>query len=98
MQFHASFILGNPGDTESDLEATIKFVNEINPDIVTFNLIKIYPGLDLYNNPNKYGMVLNDKFWFEKDEWSYKVVMGTKNLPPEKLEIWSRKLLFEFIK
>lgn len=97
MQFHASFILGNPEDTEEDLEETIKFVNEIKPNIVTFNLIKIYPGLDLYNNPENYGMIMEDKYWFEKDEWSYKVVMGTKNLPPEKLEKWSRRMLFEFI-
>lgn len=98
MQFHASFILGNPEDTEEDLEETVKFVKKIEPNIVTFNLIKIYPGLDLYDNPEKYGMVMPDKYWFEKDEWSHKVVMGTKNLPPEKLEKWSRRMLFEFIK
>ncbi len=97
MQFHASFILGNPEDSEEDLERTIQFVKEISPNIVTFNLIKIYPGLDLYNNPEKYGMVMLDKFWFEKDEWTNKVVMGTKKLPPKKLEKWSRRMLFEFI-
>lgn len=97
MQFHASFILGNPNDTEEDLEETIKFVKEIKPTLVTFNLIKIYPGLDLYNEPEKYGMILPDKYWFEKDEWASKVVMGTKDLPPELLEKWSRRLLWEFI-
>lgn len=98
MQFHASFILGNPNDTEKDLENTIEFVKEINPEIVTFNLIKIYPGLPLYNSPEKYGMIIPDKYWFEKDEWTEKVVMGTKKIPPKKLEYWSRKMLFEFIK
>ena len=98
MQFHASFILGNPEDTEEDLENTIKFVKKIDPNIVTFNLIKIYPGLNLYKNPEKYGMIIQDKFWFETDEWTKKVVMGTKKLPPERLEYWSRKMLFEFIK
>lgn len=98
MQFHASFILGNPEDTEEDLEKTMEFVKKIDPNIVTFNLIKIYPGLKLYNEPEKYGMIIKDKYWFEKDDWSKRVVMGTKNLPPEKLEILSRKMLFEFIK
>ena len=98
MQFHASFILGSPGDTEEDLEETIKFVKIIDPNIVTFNLIKIYPGLDLYNNPEKYKMIIPDKYWFEKDDWTHKVVMGTESLPPEKLEKWSRRMLFEFIK
>lgn len=98
MQFHASFILGNPNDTENDLKKTIDFVKEIDPNIVTFNLIKIYPGLELYKNPEKYGMIIPDMYWFEKDEWTKKVVMGTKQLPPEKLEYWSRRMLFEFIK
>lgn len=98
MQFHASFILGNPEDTEEDLRKTMEFVKKIDPNIVTFNLIKIYPGLKLYNEPEKYGMIMKDKYWFEKDDWSKQVVMGTKNLPPEKLEILSRKMLFEFIK
>lgn len=97
MQFHASFILGNPGDTEKDLENTIKFVKKIQPTLVTFNLIKIYPGLELYNNPEKYDMIMPDEFWFEKDEWTNKVIMGTKKLPPEKLEFWAKKMLWEFI-
>lgn len=97
MQIHASFILGNPGDTEETLKNTIKFVKEIKPNIVTFNQIKVYPGLDLYDNPEKYGIILEDKYWFEKDEWSHKTVAGTNNLPPELIEKWSKRLLFEFI-
>lgn len=97
MQYHASFILGNPGDTEKDLEATINFVREIKPNVVTFNLIKLFPGLDLYENPNKYNVILKDKFWYEKEEWVKSVVAGTKELPPEILEKWSRRMLFEFI-
>ena len=97
MQFHASFILGNPGDTEEDLERTIGFVKEIKPTLVTFNLIKVYPGLELYDYPEKYGIVMEDKYWFEKDEWTRKVTMGTKLLPPDILDKWSKKLLWEFI-
>lgn len=98
MEYHASFILGNPGDTEADLEATVQFVREVEPTLVTFNLIKIYPGLDLYQNSEKYQMIMDDPFWYEKDEWSYKVVMGTKQLPPDVLEKWSRRCLWEFIR
>lgn len=98
IEFHASFILGNPGDTEEDLAETVKFVKEISPTLVTFNLIKVYPGLDLYNNPNKYDIIMDDIYWYEKDVWSKKVVMGTKQLPPDILEKWSRYCLMEFIK
>lgn len=97
MEFHASFILGNPGDTEEDINATIDFVKEIRPTLVTFNLLKVYPGLDLFDHPEKYGIILPDKYWFEKPDWSTKVVAGTRLLPPEKLESLSRRCLFEFI-
>lgn len=97
MEFHASFILGNPGDTEDDINATIDFVKEIKPTLVTFNLLKVYPGLDLFDYPEKYGIILPDRYWFEKDDWSTKVIAGTNLLPPEKLESLSRKCLFEFI-
>lgn len=97
MEFHASFILGNPGDTEDDVNATIDFVKEIKPTLVTFNLLKVYPGLDLFDYPEKYGIILPDKYWFEKPDWSIKVVAGTQLLPPEKLETISRRCLFEFI-
>ena len=97
MQFHASFILGNPGDVEDDLQQTIDFVKQVKPDLVTFNLIKIYPGLDLYKDPEKYGMVMDDPYWFESDRWTYDVVMGTRDLPPEVLKKWSKKMLYEYI-
>ena len=97
MEFHASFILGNPGDTEDDINATIGFVREIRPTLVTFNLLKVYPGLDLFDHPEKYGIILPDKYWFEKPDWSTKVVAGTRLLPPEKLESLSRRCMFEFI-
>ena len=97
MEFHASFILGAPNDTEEDLEKLIRFVKEVKPTIVTFNLIKAYPGLPIYQEPEKYGIVMEDPYWFESDAWSYRCVIGTKQLPPDVLERWSRRLLFEFI-
>lgn len=97
VEFHASFILGSPGDTEKDLEATIDFVRQIKPTLVTFNLLKVFPGLPIYDNPEKFGIIMPDKYWYEKDEWTKKVVMGTNELPPERLEYWSRRMLYEFM-
>lgn len=97
MEFHASFILGNPGDTEEDINSMIELVKICKPTLVTFNLLKAYPGLDIYDNPDKYGIIINDKFWFEKDDWSQKVIVYTKDLSAEALERLSRKCLFEFI-
>ncbi len=97
MEFHASFILGNPGDTEEDLQAMVELVKRINPTLVTFNLLKCYPGIDMYANPEKYGIILDDEYWYEKDTWSNKVIVSTKDLSADTLEKWSRKCLFEFI-
>ena len=97
MEFHTSFILGNPGDTEDDINKTIDFVNEINPTLVTYNLLKVFPGLELYEHPEKYGIVLEDPFWYEKEDWSYRVVAGTKELPPSLLERLEKKCLRSFI-
>ncbi|MCL2155494.1 MAG: radical SAM protein [Leptospirales bacterium] len=98
MEFHASFILGNPGDTEKDIELTIDLVKSINPTLVTFNLLKVYPGLDLYEHPEKYGIIIGDEYWFEKDTWSQQVVASTKDLSVASLEKWSKRCLFEFIR
>lgn len=97
MEFHASFILGAPGDNEEDLEKTMEFVKEIQPTIVTFNMLKVYPGLPYYDVPGKYDVIMTDPFWYESDEWTRKCVMGTKELKPETIEKWSRRMLFEFI-
>ena len=97
MEFHASFIIGAPGDCEEDLLETIAFVKEIQPTIVTFNMLKVYPGLPYYNDPESYHIIMPDPYWYESDLWTEKCVMGTTELPPETIEKWSRRMLFEFI-
>lgn len=97
IEFHASFILGNPGDTEDDLKNMLDFAKKIQPTLVTFNLIKLFPGIDLYHNAEKYGMIMEDPYWFEKDDWSKRVIVGTEELSTDILDKWSKKALFEFI-
>lgn len=97
LEFHASFILGSPGDSEEDLEETCKFLKSLDPTLVTFNQIKPFPGTDLYLNPNKYEIIMEDRFWFENDDWTDKAIFGTKKIPPNKVQIWGQKLLKQFI-
>ena len=70
MEFHASLIVGNPGDTIEDLEHTSKFIRKIQPTLATFNTIKVYPGTPLYDNPDQYGILAEDMMWFENPDWN----------------------------
>lgn len=91
IEIHTSFIVGAPGDTEEDLESTIHFLNDIKPTLATFNSILVKPGTDIYKNPEAFDIIMDDRYWFEKEEWSMKNVMGTKSLPPEKVMAWRKK-------
>lgn len=98
LEFHASFILGNPGDTEADLAATLDFINEIKPTLVSFNQLKPMPGTELYYNSDKYGVTMEDKFWFEKEDWTEHAICSTRTLSSEKIDEWKRKMLLSFIR
>ncbi len=43
------FMLGSPGETESDCEETIEFARKLDCDIAKFNLVVPYPGSDLFD-------------------------------------------------
>ncbi len=97
MEYHASFIVGSPNDTIEDLKETSKFVQIIEPTLVSFNQLKPMPGTDIYNYPEKYGIVMKDRFWFEKDDWSRGCICNTLYLTSEMIDEWKYKLIQSFI-
>ena len=97
IQVHTSFIVGVPGDTEKNLEMTIDLVKKINPTLASFNRLFIFPGTNLYNNPESYDIIMEDKYWYESEEWTRETTMGTKQLPPEKIKCWYNKLQLSYI-
>ena len=48
IETRASFMLGNPGETEETVKKTINFAVELDPDEVQFNITTAYPGTELY--------------------------------------------------
>lgn len=96
LEMHLSFIIGCPGDEVEDLKKTIEFVKEVNPNLVTFNTIKLYPGLDIYKYPEKYGILLKNPYWFESDDWERFVQNGTDKLTPDIIQEYSFKMLMDF--
>jgi radical SAM superfamily enzyme YgiQ (UPF0313 family) len=49
IQTACSFMLGIPGETRKDMDATLKFAKKLNPDWCQFNIFIAYPGCTLYN-------------------------------------------------
>ncbi|MFA4946864.1 MAG: radical SAM protein [Candidatus Micrarchaeia archaeon] len=45
----AHFMMGSPGETREDIEATIRFAREIDPDYASFNITIPMPGTELWN-------------------------------------------------
>jgi radical SAM superfamily enzyme YgiQ (UPF0313 family) len=48
IETRASFMFGNPGETEETVKKTINFAIELDPDEVQFNITTAYPGTELY--------------------------------------------------
>lgn len=97
MEYHASFIVGNPGDTKEDLEKTIEFVKNAKPTLATFNILRLFPGTNIFNTPEKYGLIMKDKFWFENPEWITRPLVETKNLTETDIIYYARKMMKEMI-
>lgn len=46
---HAHFMVGNPGETEETIQATIAFAKEIKPTTATFGILTLYPGTPIWD-------------------------------------------------
>ncbi len=71
-----SIMVGLPGETHQDAMKTIEFVNQLNIDFYSHNLLHIYKGTPLFQNYKKYGyqikpygkrnkILLNNNFPFD---------------------------------
>ena len=61
-----SFMLGNPGETESSMEKTIRLAIRLDPDIVQFNITTPYPGSAMFVWAKQLGY-LNTFNWQDYD-------------------------------
>lgn len=67
LQVHAPFILGIPGETFEDGLKTIEFAVELDPDTANFHTLVPFPGTELYDNVEKYGVLTGnwEQFTFD---------------------------------
>lgn len=89
----ASFVLGLPGETREEVEKTIDFAAELDPDLVQFTICTPYPGTPLYREAEERGWLLT------KDWRQYNVltpVMRLSKLSFEDLNRLLRKAYVSF--
>ena len=56
LQIACSFIIGIPGETASDMNATFKFAKKLDPDWCQFNIFVAVPGSSLYDEVVQKGL------------------------------------------
>jgi len=59
LNVHASFMIGNIGETRKTVNQTIRFAKSLDLDNATFFITTPYPGTDLYNIALKKGYINN---------------------------------------
>jgi len=66
----ASFIIGMPGESKEEVEATLKFAQELNPSFVTFGIFTPLPGSEIYDDLIKSKNLLHQNWdgYFNKTE------------------------------
>jgi len=94
---HASFLFGLPGDTEKTIKNTVEVAKEINPQMVSFNLLTPFPGTALGDEPEKYGIVIDDKQWYVNRSYVNRNVSGNTNLTRERLEELAKLAYEDFL-
>ncbi|MBU0846736.1 B12-binding domain-containing radical SAM protein [Patescibacteria group bacterium] len=64
-----SIMYGNPGENIESVKNTIKLIEETQPDEWNLAVLAPIPGSDIWENPQKYGVVF-DKEWVRKNNYS----------------------------
>jgi len=70
---------GLPGETDETIDKNIEFMQELKPAKWTLSCFAPYPGCDIYNNPDKYGVeILNTNF---DNYWNFVFEENGKKFP-----------------
>lgn len=64
---YATFLMGNPGETEETAQATIDVACSIRPSLAMFFVATAYPGTPMYDDAVRDGQV--EERWWAKQAW-----------------------------
>lgn len=102
---YSTFMIGNPGETEESVRATIKLAKKIRPSLAMFFVSVAYPGTDMYNSAVAKGMV--KPRWWTNQDWDSKqhtafekrwgwTANGALQIPGFDAEFWQKKATRSF--
>lgn len=94
---HASFMLGNVGETRETVRETINFAKSLDLDNATFFITSPFPGTELYEIAKKEGFITPETRWEEfAPLTNASPILVQKNLTKEELVWWQKKAFKEF--
>ena len=102
---YATFLMGNPGETDETARATIDLAKRIRPSLAMFFVSTAYPGTPMYDDGVSEGTV--KPRWWADQEWdptrnsAFQVRWGWTDsgalqIPGFESEVWQRRATREF--
>ncbi len=86
------FILGHPNEKKQTLEKTLEFTKKLPLGDIQISFMTLYPGTDIYNIANKYGVSDYDSELMKQDRISF-IPYG---LTEKYLKYYKKKILLSF--
>lgn len=75
LEVRATFMLGNPGETEESMQRTIDYAVSLRPDLALFNITTPYPGTQMFEWAKRHG-------YLRTEDWSeYELSASIMQLP-----------------
>jgi radical SAM superfamily enzyme YgiQ (UPF0313 family) len=97
----AFLIIGFPGETEETILEMEEWVLRVKPDLLSLSLFQPFPGCDVFNHPERYGVEIPDdsfhRFWqVGGDDDPDMLVLNLPGISKERLLYHRRRLIEVF--
>lgn len=90
----AFFILGLPGENKNTILETISFAKELNPDVVKFHLLQLYPGTEIFREFSNNGLISD--YGYDNYGIHSSPAYILPGLNKEELIKWHKKAYYQF--
>jgi anaerobic magnesium-protoporphyrin IX monomethyl ester cyclase len=89
MLSRVSTTIGNVGEDLESIETTLRFIREVQPDLMSVNIIHVYPGTPMHKMMESKGLLTTD-WWFRETQ---EAPIFTLEHPVERLREYFRVIM-----